>query len=257
VILLAIDSGETCSAAVWDSARSDADGVLAFRVIEPARGQAERLIGLVEAVLADAGLRYDDLGALAVNHGPGSFTGLRSAVAAARGLALAAQLGVIPVSSLEALASGVQLGSSSGVPPGEVLAALDARRGEVYAQRFGPGLMPLPGARGEPRAMPPQNAARAVTEPYAGRGSGPVHLVGSGACLVQALLPAETPVVLETVQADARLVARCAARRLAAGERPVAGFAVRPLYLRAPDARPPTPIMVRPGGQGATYGRAV
>ena len=59
----------------------------------PARGQAERLIELVEAVLADAELRYDALGALAVNHGPGSFTGLRSAVAAARGLALAAGLG--------------------------------------------------------------------------------------------------------------------------------------------------------------------
>jgi tRNA threonylcarbamoyl adenosine modification protein YeaZ len=231
VLVLAIDSAAgTCSAALWESARPD--GLLAQRLLDPARGQAERLIALVEAVLADAGLGYRDLGAIAVNHGPGSFTGLRSAVAAARGLALATGLGVIPVSSLEALAVG--LGSS-----GDVLAALDARRGEVYAQGFGPDLRPLPGTLGEPRAMAPQDAARTIAS-RAG-----IRLVGSGAHLIQALLPAGVAAVPETVRCDAALVARCAARRLAAGERPVAGFAVRPLYLRAPDARPPRPFMAR------------
>ena len=64
MILLAIDSaGESCSAALWDQARPVPQGLLAVRVLEPARGQAERLIELVEAVLADAGLRYDALGA--------------------------------------------------------------------------------------------------------------------------------------------------------------------------------------------------
>jgi tRNA threonylcarbamoyladenosine biosynthesis protein TsaB len=243
VILLAIDSaGESCSAALWDQARPVPQGLLAFRMVEPARGQAERLIELVEAVLADAGLRYDALGAIAVNHGPGSFTGLRSAVAAARGLALAADLGVIPVSSLEALAGGLRPHFSSDRMAGEVLAALDARRGEVYAQRFGPDLRPLPGALGEPRAMPPREAAAwAVAEPMAG----PVRLVGSGARLIHAELPAGLAAVVEAVQVDARLVALCAARRLAAGERPVSGFSVRPLYLRAPDARPPAPLLVR------------
>lgn len=234
MLLLAIDSAtETCSAALWESTRP-ADGLLAQRVLEPARGQAERLIGLVEAVLADAGLGYRDLGAIAVNHGPGSFTGLRSAVAAARGLALATGLGVIPVSSLEALAGGATPDA------GDVLAALDARRGEVYAQGFGSDLEPLAGTLGAPRAMPPQDAARAIASR-----AGPIRLVGSGAHLIQALLPADVPVVLEMVRCDASLIARCAARRLAAGERPVAGFAVRPLYLRAPDARPPRPFMVQ------------
>jgi tRNA threonylcarbamoyladenosine biosynthesis protein TsaB len=242
VILLAIDSaGESCSAALWDQTRPIPQGLLAFRMVEPARGQAERLIPLVEAVLADAGLRYDALGALAVGHGPGSFTGVRSAVAAARGLALAADLGVIAVSSLEALAGGLRPDV-----PGEVLAALDARRGEVYAQRFGPDLRPLPGPAGEPRAMPPQEAAASalatlIPEPILA----PLRLVGSGAHLIQAQLPAEVASVIETVQADARLVALCAARRLAAGERPIAGFAVRPLYLRAPDARLPVPRVAR------------
>jgi len=239
VILLAIDSAaETCSVALWQADRP-ADGLLAKRGLEPARGQAERLIGLVEAVLADAGLGYRDLGALAVNHGPGSFTGLRSAVAAVRGLALATGIGVIPVSTLEALAAGLL------APTGDVLTTLDARRGDVYAQGFGADLKPLPGVLGAPRAMPPQDAALAIASRV---GSGPIHLVGSGADLVKALLPPKVPVMLETVRCDASLVARCAARRLAAGEGPVAGFAVRPLYLRAPDARPQRPLMA-PGAR--------
>jgi tRNA threonylcarbamoyladenosine biosynthesis protein TsaB len=242
VILLAIDSAaETCSAALWESA---GPGLLAQRALEPARGQAERLIDLVEAVLDDASLGYRDLGALAVNHGPGSFTGLRSAVAAARGLALATGLGVIPVSSLEALAGGLA-GAS------EVLAVLDARRGEVYAQGFGADLEPLPGALGTPRALPPQQLALEAAR----RGRGPVRLVGSGAHLVRALLPAAVAAVQETLRCDAALVAACAACRLAAGERPVAGFAVRPLYLRAPDARPPRPLMA-PAGALAGQGQA-
>jgi tRNA threonylcarbamoyladenosine biosynthesis protein TsaB len=252
VILLAIDSaGESCSAALWDQARPVPQGLLAYREVAPARGQAERLIELIEAVLADAGLRYDALGALAVNHGPGSFTGLRSAVAAARGLALAADLGVIAVSSLEALAGGLWSESSGELGAGEVLAALDARRGEVYAQRFGPDLRPLPGPRGEPCAMPPQNvAAWVAADVLPGRAR--VRLVGSGARLVQAELPKDVAAVVETVPADARLVALCAARRLAAGERPVSGFAVRPLYLRAPDARPPLPLLARSGAVAAS-----
>ncbi len=68
---------------------------------------------------------------IAVNHGPGSFTGLRSAVAAARGLALAAGLPVLAVGSLEALAAAVPSYAS-----GTLVAAMDARRGQVYAQAF-------------------------------------------------------------------------------------------------------------------------
>jgi tRNA threonylcarbamoyladenosine biosynthesis protein TsaB len=236
VILLAIDSaGESCSAAIWDTARPAGKELLGERVLGPARGQAERLIGLVEAVLADAGLGYDGLGALAVNHGPGSFTGLRSAVAAARGLALATGLGVVPVGSLEALACGLQPGVE-----GLVLAALDARRGEVYAQRFGPDLSP----QSQPRAMPPRQAVAGI--------SGPVRLVGSGADLIQAVLPGGVTSVMEAVRLDARLVARCAARRLAAGEQPVTGFEVRPLYLRAPDARPTVPLVARARAEAAS-----
>ena len=118
---------------------------------------------------------------------------------------------------------------------------LDARRGEVYVQRFAAGPTPRPGRLGAPCAMPPQEVAGLLAaEPPAG----PLRLVGSGAHLVQAHLPAGIPAVADRTGADARQVARCAARRLAAGERPLAGFAVSPLYLRAPDARP-APVRAR------------
>ena len=80
---------------------------IGHRRLSAARGQADHLIGLIDELLGAAGCDYAALGALAVNCGPGSFTGLRSVVAAARGLALAAGLPVVGVSSLEALAAAV------------------------------------------------------------------------------------------------------------------------------------------------------
>jgi tRNA threonylcarbamoyladenosine biosynthesis protein TsaB len=105
--------------------------LLADRVIlrhEPMeKGQAERLVPLLEETLAEAGLRWSDLRALAVGTGPGNFTGVRIAVAAARGLALGLAVPAVGVTRLEALAFGLPLPLS---------VVEDARRGEVYAQTF-------------------------------------------------------------------------------------------------------------------------
>jgi len=103
---------------------------------------------------------------------------------------------------------------------------MDARRGEVYAQAFDGALAAL----GEPRALAPEAAAQALVPPF--------RLVGSGAQLVRATLPEHAALTIRPARLDARAVALCAARRLAAGHRPIAGFEVGPLYLRAPDARP-------------------
>ena len=101
------------------------------------KGQAERLIPLLEEVLAEGGLEWSDLKALAVGTGPGNFTGVRIAVAAARGLALGLGIPAIGVTRLEALAHGL---------PRPLRVIEDARRGEVYAQDFtedGPGIARL------------------------------------------------------------------------------------------------------------------
>lgn len=97
------------------------------------KGQAERLMPLISELLAEAGVVLADVSAIAVGTGPGNFTGVRIAVAAARGLALGLGVPAIGVTRLEALAHGL-------LRPVTVIE--DARRGEVYVQRFdmiGPG----------------------------------------------------------------------------------------------------------------------
>jgi tRNA threonylcarbamoyladenosine biosynthesis protein TsaB len=234
VLLLALDSAEAaCSVALWDSARAEPEALIGHRRLVSARGQADQLVGLIDDLLGAARLEYRALGAIAVNHGPGGFTGLRSAVAAARGLALAADLPVLAVTSLEALAAAVPEAAA-----GTLVAALDARRGQVYAQVFD--------QRGEPRTAP---AALLPGEVAADLEPGPLRLVGSGAMLIRAALPAGRPVAIESAELDARWVAKRAARRLAAGETPLPGDRVHPLYLRPPDARPQTPLVARAGAQ--------
>ncbi|HMS94993.1 MAG TPA: tRNA (adenosine(37)-N6)-threonylcarbamoyltransferase complex dimerization subunit type 1 TsaB [Tabrizicola sp.] len=91
------------------------------------RGQAERLIPLLEEVLAEGKVSWSELASLAVGTGPGNFTGVRIAVAAARGLALGLGIPVVGVTRLEALAHGL---------PRPLLVVEDARRDQVYVQSF-------------------------------------------------------------------------------------------------------------------------
>lgn len=230
MLLLALDNAEAaCSAALWDGARPAAAALLGHRRLSAARGQADHLIPLIDELLRAAGCDYAALDALAVNCGPGSFTGLRSVVAAGRGLALAAGLPVVGVSSLEALAEAVP-----DAPGGSLVAALDARRGEIYLQAFDRHKRP----RAAPAVMTPEQAVAAL-------GPGPLRLVGSGAALLRAALPARRVAIIESAELDARWVASCAARRLAGGEVPQPGPTLRPLYLRPPDARPQVPLVAR------------
>jgi tRNA threonylcarbamoyladenosine biosynthesis protein TsaB len=228
VILLALESAvSTCSVAVCDGAAQ----VLGQLRGAPGAGQADRLVELIDAALDTAGVGYLDLDVIAVNHGPGSFTGVRAGVAAARGLALALGRPVIAVNTLEALATtvGVQ-------PAGTIVAALDARRGQVYVQTFDHRLV----AHGGPSALAPEEVRLEDARP-------PLCLVGSGAALIRAVLPDAAPIVCARAEADALAVAQRALARLAAGERPRDGPTVQPLYLRPPDARLPQPPQARAG----------
>ncbi len=99
------------------------------RYMEPMKkGQAERLIPLLEDTLQEAGLAWRDLDAIAVGIGPGNFTGTRIAVSAARGLALGLDIPAIGVTTFEALAEGV---------PRPAIATVAAPRDRIYAQGFG------------------------------------------------------------------------------------------------------------------------
>jgi tRNA threonylcarbamoyladenosine biosynthesis protein TsaB len=150
-LILAFDtSAAHCAAALLSG-----DRVLAVRLEEMARGQAERLFPLLEEVLAEAGAEWRDLSALGCGIGPGNFTGIRLSVASARGLALSLGIPAIGVSSLEAMAYGTD---------GVVVASLDARRDGLFVQVLGGGetrepllctletLPPIP-ARAEPTCI--------------------------------------------------------------------------------------------------------
>lgn len=121
--VLAIDtSTEACSCALGNGA------VVYERYTDVPRKHAEKVLPMVDELLAEAGIKRSDLGAIAFGRGPGAFTGLRIAASVVQGLAFALDLPVIPVSSLQALAQrGVREYSQR-----QTLAAIDARMGEIY-----------------------------------------------------------------------------------------------------------------------------
>ncbi|WP_281859902.1 tRNA (adenosine(37)-N6)-threonylcarbamoyltransferase complex dimerization subunit type 1 TsaB, partial [Litoreibacter halocynthiae] len=208
-LTLAFDTSAAHCAAVLLSG----DTVLVSRVEEMQKGQAERLLPLLEEVLSEAGKKWSDLDRIGVGIGPGNFTGIRISVSAARGLALSLGIPAIGVSALEAMAfAPKQLG--------QTLAALDARQGNVYIQFFaknGDALdAPVLCAEGDVQAGSPRGTA---------------FVVGYNSAFLAAQLEAEA---IET-SASALIIAtaRIAASRVPDGAR------AAPLYLRPADAAPP------------------
>jgi tRNA threonylcarbamoyl adenosine modification protein YeaZ len=213
--LLAIDTAlEACSVGV--SADDAHPPVTISEII--GRGHAERLLGMVGEALAEAGLNAADLDRIAVTIGPGSFTGLRVGIAAARGLALVTGCPAVGIGTLAVLAEHAR--SLAGARP--VLAVLDARRGEVYAQSFD--------RHGEPLGPPEVATAALIAE----RVDQKTLIAGAGADQLLAELGSFD---------EARVVHRDAAPDIAALLRlgrhaSVPALPPRPLYLRPPDAKP-------------------
>ncbi|HEV7277596.1 MAG TPA: tRNA (adenosine(37)-N6)-threonylcarbamoyltransferase complex dimerization subunit type 1 TsaB [Devosiaceae bacterium] len=142
-LLLAIDTAAPrLQLALFDGARVE------LLVEDMAQGQAERLFPALCELLACAGRAYADLTRIAVTTGPGSFTGLRIGLSAARGLGLARELPVVGVPSLLAL--------SLSAPQGPAAVLLDARRDEAYLQLFA-----APGEPAGPAMLLPMAEARA------------------------------------------------------------------------------------------------
>lgn len=211
MITLAVDtSAGDCAACVYDSSGRGEIGRSVERI---GRGHAERLFPVIAHALQEAGVVYSDLQRLGVCIGPGSFTGLRVGVSAMRGLSLALGIPLVGVTAFDALMVRAQPGKPA-------LVALDARRGEVYAQLFDAKHRPA----GDPAAMPPEAAADIAVEAGA-------LLLGSGAALVAGAqdAPGPSPVV-STV--DIGAVAELAAEMENPADSP------KPLYLRAADAKP-------------------
>lgn len=228
MLILGIESaGPGGSVALLDAAVPAGTGRrLGELGLPPGPGTADHLVGLIERLLVTTGRGYGDLSLLAIGCGPGSFTGIRSAVALGRGLALATGLPTLAIGSLEALAM------AAGPGAGALLAALDARRGQVYCQIFTSDLR----AMGDPDVMAPSDAAALGHQPGLG-----LRLVGTGAPLIAPWLAAPPASLHAELPLAAAAVAERAAWRLAKGEQPVPGSTLAPCYLRPPDAKPARP----------------
>jgi tRNA threonylcarbamoyladenosine biosynthesis protein TsaB len=214
--LLALDAAtEACSVALLT------DGELIGRTIESGKSTALRILSMAEEVMAEGQVSLSMLDGIAASIGPGAFTGVRISVAVAQGLAFGADLRVVPVTTLEALAQQVLDG-----PGSRALACLDARMGEVYWGCFAWDAVCGVLRSGTLQVGPPNSVSL---------GPGPQCIgVGRGflAYPFLAALPGlTTDAARSAALPNARQIARLGALRLKAGGALDAAD-LKPLYLR-------------------------
>jgi len=206
-----------------------ADGATLTARDDPRAGQrpghATRLLPLADRLLEQAGIGWDALGRIAVGLGPGTFTGLRVGIATAHGLARSLGVDLVGVGSLHALAQG-----AAGERRGNILALIDARRGEVFAGAYSPeGPLAADGPLAAPRALAPEDIGELL------RQEGSWCAVGDGAVLYRSHIEAlgiEVPADLSPVhKIDGAAI--CA---LALAAAPAEPGTLLPDYLRRPDA---------------------
>src|SRR6266545_2114347 len=219
MLILAIDTAlDACAAAVLDTS---AGGVIATESQAMKRGHAEALMPLIARVMKISGVAFASLDRIAVTTGPGSFTGLRVGLSAARGIALAANRPVVGLTTLTAYAAPF-VAEDSDHP---IISAIDARHDHVYFQVVsGNGSSLI-----KPKVAP-------IAEALEASRFGTPHLVGNAARILADRWPADAPPP-SRVDAQAAPDINWVAW-LGAAVSPETAPA-RPYYLRAPDAKPP------------------
>jgi len=224
MMILALDTCfNACSVAIGPGSGGVVDSVVE-RFEEMPSGQAERLLPMIAEALAEAKITLADVTLIAVTSGPGTFTGTRIGIAAAKGLALDRAIPLVGLSSLHLIAREVAVRAS---PTRDICVAIDVRREELYVQVFDPsGLI----SRTEPTLM----TVKQVLEIVRLRD---VVLTGSGVSLMAehgAFQPGDC-LEMPTALPKARYALDVVSARRQQGAR-----AISPLYLRAPDAKPST-----------------
>ena len=219
MLILAIDTAlDACAAGVLDTG---AGKLIAQESLAMKRGHAEALMPLIARVMKQSGVAFAALDRIAVTTGPGSFTGLRVGLSAARGIALAANKPVVGLTTLTAYAAPVV--SQDAEQP--VISAIDARHDQVYFQVVsGDGSSLI-----RPRVAPIEEALGASR-------FGAPHLVGNAARILADRWPAHAPPPFKVDPQPAPDIAWVA--WLGAAVSPNTAPA-RPYYLRAPDAKLP------------------
>jgi tRNA threonylcarbamoyladenosine biosynthesis protein TsaB len=218
MLILAIDTAlDACAAGVLDT---EAAELIAQESLPMKRGHAEALMPLIARVIKASGKGFDALDRIAVTTGPGSFTGLRVGLAAARGIALAANKPVVGLTTLSAYAAPVV--SRNGEHP--VISAIDARHDQVYFQVVGGN----GGSLVRPQVAPLEEALDASR-------FGAPYLVGNAAAILSQRWKSDAAPPFKVESQPAPDIAWVA--WLGAAASPNTAPA-RPFYLRAPDAKP-------------------
>jgi tRNA threonylcarbamoyladenosine biosynthesis protein TsaB len=218
VLILAIDTAlDACAAAVLDT---EADEPIAQESLAMKRGHAEALMPLIGRVIAQSGVTFAGLDRIAVTTGPGSFTGLRVGLSAARGIALAANKPVVGVTTLTAYAAPVV--SQNAEHP--VVSAIDARHDHVYLQ--------VVSGNGSSLIRP---RVASIAEALGASRFGAPYIVGNAARILADRWPENA---LPPFKVDAQAAPDIGwVGWLGAAVSPNTAPA-RPFYLRAPDAKP-------------------
>ncbi len=224
MIVLAIDTAlEYCAAAVLDAG---AQTMVAQETLEMKRGHAEALMPLIARVMKASGLRYLDLDRVAVTRGPGSFTGLRVGISAARGIGLAAGKPVVGLTTLSAYVAPLVAGQQDQ----PIVAAIDARHDHVYFQAVaGDG-----GVLMRPAVIP-------IEDTFAASRFGALRMVGNAARILADRWPSNVPAPALVDPKPGPDIAWVA--WLGAATEPDAAPA-KPFYLRPPDAKPKAGFIV-------------
>jgi len=218
MLILAIDTAlDACSAGVLDT---QAGKLIALESQPMKRGHAEALMPLIQRVMDHCGIAFTRLDRIAVTTGPGSFTGLRVGLSAARGIGLAAHKPVVGLTTLTAFAAPV-VGQNA---PHPIIAAIDARHQQVYFQ-----VVSGDGAS----LVRPQVAS--IDEALGASKFGAPHLVGNAAKILADRWPIDAPPPFKVDPQPAPDIAWLAwlGAAVSADTAPA-----RPFYLRAPDAKP-------------------
>lgn len=218
MLILAIDTAlDACAAAALDT---DSGKFLAQESQLMKRGHAEALMPMIARVMQSANLAFTSLDRIAVTVGPGSFTGLRVGISAARGLALAAKRPAVGLTTLSAYAAAIV----SQNKPAPVISAIDARHDHVYFQ--------IVAGDGSQLVRP---CVAPIDEAIAASQFGAPHLVGNAAEILADRWPVDSP---QPIAVDAHPAPEIGwVAWLGAAADPGATPA-RPFYLKAPDAKP-------------------
>jgi tRNA threonylcarbamoyladenosine biosynthesis protein TsaB len=218
MLILAIDTAlDACAAGVLDT---EAGKMIAQESQAMKRGHAEALMPLIARVIEQSGVGFKALDRIAVTTGPGSFTGLRVGLSAARGIALAANKPVVGLTTLTAYAAPIV--SQNGEHP--VISAIDARHDHVYLQ--------VVSGNGSSLIRP---RVASIEEALGAARFGAPHLVGNAARILADRWPAQAEPPFKVDAQPAPDIAWVG--WLGAAVSPNTAPA-RPFYLRAPDAKP-------------------